>query len=229
MNQSKQQKIPKTVLTAEFKHETNSFCISPTTQNDFVERFLLYGEEAIAARGDANTELAGFLECQQLFAWRLIHVLSTSAQPSGMLTRDTFELFASQIVQAVRDHRHELDGVLLGLHGAMVAEGVDDGEGELLRRVRFALEGEEDSPSSLAPAPATPRYCPIAITLDLHANCSVAMAELADIIVSYKTYPHVDMRVAGVHAGTVLDAAMHRRIKPRTIRAYRPMLEVMVM
>jgi len=66
---------------------------------------------------------------------------------------------------------------------------------------------------------------PIAITLDLHANVSVEMCSLANIIVSYKTYPHIDMREVGVHAGEILQRTMAGEIRPRTIRVARPMLE----
>jgi microcystin degradation protein MlrC len=85
----------------------------------------------------------------------------------------------------------------------------EDGEGELLRRVRSVVGNE----------------LPIAITLDPHANVSEQMCALADIIVSFKTYPHIDMRDTGRQAGEILQRTMAREIKPRTIRIGRPMLE----
>jgi microcystin degradation protein MlrC len=200
---------PFTVLTAEWQHETNTFCIVPTTAASFVERGWLVGPDAIAARGDANTELAGFLDAGRTHGWNLVHVLSAHAQPGGCVTQDAYEQIAAPILAAAREHRARLSGILLGLHGAMVAEACDDGEGELLRRLR-AIVG-----------PALP----IAITLDPHANVSRAMCEHAQIIVSFKTYPHTDMRVAGRHAGDLLERTMRGEIAPRTLRVSRPMLE----
>jgi microcystin degradation protein MlrC len=105
--------------------------------------------------------------------------------------------------------QHQFDGILLGLHGAMDLDSCEDGEGELLRRIRNVV-GKD---------------MPIAITLDPHANVSNQMCALADIIVSFKTYPHIDMRDTGRQAGEILHRTMAGEIKPRTIRVSRPMLE----
>ena len=110
---------------------------------------------------------------------------------------------------AAAQRAERLDGILLGLHGAMVTEGHEDGEGALLARLR-AIVGPD---------------LPIAMTLDLQANAMPQMAELADIVVSYKTYPHVDMRERGLQAGLLLDRAMKGEIAPKTLRAHRPMLD----
>ena len=198
-----------TVLTAEFAHETNTFSRVPTSYDKFMARSnCLTGESAIAARGQANTELAGFLDAARAHDWRVIHVLSASANPGGPVTRDAFERLAGLIVAAARAHRGELHGILLGLHGAMVTEFSEDGEGELLARLRAVV------------GPGLP----IAITLDLHANVTRAMCALANIIVSYQTYPHVDMRRTGLQAGAILHRAMAGEIQPTTLRVHRPML-----
>ena len=195
------------VLSAEIYHETNTFNCRNTDVQAFKDRFLLFNAEAIAARGDANTELAGFLDVGEIHGWQIDHVLSASAGPSGIVTHTAFDLLANSVVDAAGDNHY--NGILLGLHGAMVTEFCDDGEGELLKRLR-AVVGPD---------------APIAITLDLHANVSVEMCSLANIIVSYKTYPHIDMREVGVHAGEILQRTMAGEIKPRTIRVARPMLE----
>jgi len=201
--------MPFTVLSAEFAHETNTFSKVPTGYAHFMARSrCLPGDEAIAARGHANTELAGFLDAARTHGWRLIHVLSASANPGGPVTQDAFERLAGPIVDAAQRHRHDIHGIALGLHGAMVTTQFDDGEGELLRRVR-AVVGPD---------------LPIAITLDLHANVTAAMCALANIIVSYRTYPHTDMRRTGLQAGTLLQRAMAGEIRPQTLRANLPML-----
>lgn len=196
------------VLTAEFYHESNTFSHQPADYAAFVEWYCLFGNDAIRERGDANTELAGFCDCARDYGWKQIHVLSALAYPSGVVTRDAFNRLGGAIVTAAGGHKGELDGILLGLHGAMVTEFCEDGEGELLDRLRAAV-----GPN-----------IPIAIALDLHANVTAKMCERANIVVSYKTNPHVDMRECGRRSGDILQRAMKREIRPRTLRVHRPML-----
>ncbi|WP_136619292.1 MULTISPECIES: M81 family metallopeptidase [Mesorhizobium] len=195
------------VLTAEIYHETNTFSRHPTDEQAFRDRYFLTGAEAIAQRRDANTELAGFLDVGRAHGWQVEHVLSSAAGPSGRVTRTAFDWLCEPLIAAATSENFE--GILLGLHGAMVPDFCEDGEGELLRRLR-AVVGQA---------------VPIAITLDPHANVSRRMCELADIIVAFKTYPHVDMREIGRQAGEILQRTMAGEIKPRTISARRPMLE----
>ena len=198
-----------TVLTAEMLHETNTFCALSTTLASFAERGLLYGDAAIAARQDNNTELGGFLEAAREYGWKVVHTLSAHAQPGGPVTRDAFDQLTAPILAAALAHQGQIDGILLGLHGAMVTDFCEDGEGELLKRLR----------AQIGP------HVPIGITLDPHANVSCQMCDLANIIVSFKTYPHTDMRVAGRQAGDILQRTMTGKIHPRTLRVSRPMLE----
>lgn len=195
------------VLTAEISHETNSFSLQETDEQAFLSRYVLTGAEAISERGEANTELAGFLDTGRAHGWQIKHVLSAAAGPSGKVRRTTFDWLCDPIVSMIK--QHPFDGILLGLHGAMDLDFSEDGEGELLRRIREVV-GQD---------------MPIAITLDPHANVSKQMCDLADIIVSFKTYPHVDMRDTGRQAGEILHRTMAGEIKPHTIRVSRPMLE----
>ncbi len=195
------------VLTAELAHETNTFSRLLTGKQAFRDRYVLMGDDAVVARRDGNTELAGFLDAGHAHGWHVEHVLSAAAGPSGKVKRAAFEWLCDPIVAALECGR--FDGILLGLHGATVLDFSDDGEGEILRRMR-AVCGED---------------LPIAITLDPHANVSTEMCSLADIVVSFCTYPHVDMRETGRRAGAILQRTMAGEIKPRTIRASCPMLE----
>ena len=200
---------PFRVLSAEFAHETNTFSILPTAFAQFeAQDCFLSADAAISARGNSNTELAGFSDAARAHGWELRHVLSAIAQPAGRVTADAFERLAGPIVEAARQQRDQLDGILLGLHGAMVTDQFDDGEGELLARLR-AVVGHD---------------LPIAVTLDLHANVTRAMCAHADIIVSYRTYPHVDMRATGLNAGNILHRTMAGEIRPTTVRAWLPLL-----
>jgi microcystin degradation protein MlrC len=195
------------VLTAELSHETNTFSRRKTDAQAFKDRYVLFGNEAIAARSEANTELAGFIDAGKAHGWQIDHVLSAAAGPNGKVERATFEWLCDPIIAAVE--RGGFDGILLGLHGAMVLDFCEDGDGEILRRIRLLTGGA----------------IPIAITLDPHANVSPQMCSLADIVVSFRTYPHIDMQETGRRAGAILHRAMAGEIKPRTIRVGRPMLE----
>ncbi len=195
------------VLSAELSHETNTFSRRATGAQAFKDRYVLIGDEAIAARSEANTELAGFLDAGRAHGWQIEHVLSAAAGPSAKVERAAFEWFCDPIVAAAE--RGGFDGILLGLHGAMVLDFCEDGDGEILRRIRASLSGKT----------------PIAITLDPHANVSQQMCELADIIVAFRTYPHIDMRETGRRAGAILQRAMAGEIRPQTIRVCLPMLE----
>jgi len=195
------------VLTAELAHETNTFSRRLTGAQAFKDRYVLFENAAVTARSDANTELAGFVDAGRAHGWEIEHVLSASAGPSGKVERAAFEWLCDPIVAAVGQGR--FDGILLGLHGAMVLDFCEDGDGEILRRIRASLSAE----------------IPIAITLDPHANVSQQMSSLADIVVSFRTYPHIDMRESGARAGGILHRTMAGEVKPRTIRVSRAMLE----
>ena len=194
------------ILSAEFSHETNTFNVYPTTLVSFSNHVLLNGKQAIAQRGNKNTELAGLLDVGAEHNWQIEHCFSALAGPGGKVTSHAFD----EILKPL-EHRfsEQWDGVFLMLHGAMVTDFCDDGEGEILRRVRAVL-----GPN-----------IPIAVTLDPHANVTLQMCQLAQILVSFNTYPHVDMRETGQRAAQILQRALVKEIQPQTLRAHRPMLE----
>ncbi len=194
------------VLIAEFLHESNTFNVHKTGVSSYEADTLLIEDDQIKARANANTGIAGSIDCGREFGWNMTHAVSAHAGPWGPLTTEVFEYIGGLIIDAARTEHP--DGVLLCLHGAMVTELHGDGEGELLSRLRDVIGTD----------------VPLAITLDLHANVSSKMCDHADIVVSYKTYPHIDMRAAAYHAGCVLQRAMSGEISPRTVRAHRPML-----
>src|SRR5690606_18420604 len=115
-----------------------------------------------------------------------------------------FEEFAAVILAAA----HEMDGILLHLHGAMSTQSHDDGEGELLARIRTAV------------GPAIP----IVVVLDLHATLTQRMADNANALISYRTYPHIDQYERGHQAAALLDRAIRGEIRPKVAIARRPIL-----
>lgn len=198
-----------TVLTAEFVTENNTFMKGRTELHDFEVDTLLEGDAACRARRDANTELAGFLDVADKAGWRVIHTISASASPNGPVSRTAYDHIAGVICRAVEANKGRLDSILLSLHGAQVTEFCEDGEGELLARIR-AITG----PDML-----------IGVTLDLHANVTRAMVRDAQIWVSFKTYPHVDMRDCGRQLARLMGDAMAGRTRPVTLRRDVPMMD----
>jgi microcystin degradation protein MlrC len=197
------------VLSAQIMHESNSFSVRLTSLDRFADVILLHGDEALRALEGTNTEVAGFLDVAREKSWELVHVISAHANPAGCVTEDAFEEIVKVVENAARRERDHLDGILLAFHGAMVTTRSGDGEGEILERLRVIVGPD----------------VPIAATLDLHANVTRRMCELADILVSYKTYPHIDMRVAGRRAGELLHRVMAGEIEPHTLFVRPPMLE----
>lgn len=178
-----------------FLHETNTFAPSPATFEDFINGGgappLVAGESIFAAVADSNIGLCGFIDAPESLNWTLLPTLWTAASPSAQVTEDAFERIAAGILAGIRDAM-PLDGVYLDLHGAMVTEHFDDGEGELLRRVR-ALVGDA---------------VPVVVSLDLHGNVTRTMVEQADMLIAYRTYPHVDMAETGARCATAMAALL---------------------
>ena len=201
--------MPFHILTGAFVHESNTFKQGETTLQDFRDDVLDLGQSAIDRFGGVNDELAGFLDAGRAAGWRVTHSVSAHATPGARVSAEAYDHIAGLICAAAAEHRATLDGILLSLHGSMVPSFCEDGEGELLRRLR-AIVGPD---------------MPIAATLDLHAMVTPAMVEQAQILVSYKTYPHVDMRKIGRQAGDLLDATLRGAIRPRTLRVHVPMLD----
>jgi microcystin degradation protein MlrC len=192
------------VLVAGFKHETNTFSVLPTDLAAYQARGLYRGRQLLDVFPGTNTEIAGFLDGAKRHGWEPVLSTVADATPSGKLTRDCYETVAGEIVADARRAAGEAGGlaaVLLNLHGAMVAEHLFDGEGELLGRLRAALG---------------PKVV-IAATLDLHANVTDQMAREADILVSYRTYPHIDMHEIATETVGIVARTLAGEISPRTL------------
>jgi len=178
-------------------HETNTFALEPTTEATFQTAGILRGEEIIAQHAAASTPVAGFLEVGADPGVELVPLVFSSPNPSGTITRDAFEAIVGDLLARLRD-RGPWDAVLLALHGAAVAEDVDETDGEIVARVR-ALVG-----------PAVP----IGVTLDLHANVGPRLVTHADVVTVFQTNPHVDAREQAAACGRLTVAAARGEIRP---------------
>jgi microcystin degradation protein MlrC len=189
------------IVIAMMMHETNTFSPLRTT----IEQFRpLAGEAAIAEFKDTNTQLGGFLDVAQRMGAEVVVPLAGGAHPSGYVEKRAYEDMCDAIVGGIRSG---CDAAFLALHGAMVAEHVDDGEGELLRRIRAVA----------------PRL-PIAVGLDFHTQLTAAMVDHATVITGYRTYPHIDMAETAQRAGRTLVRALDDEVKPVMVWGIRPML-----
>jgi len=179
-----------------FQHETNTFSPVPATFADFEAPDawpgLTRGAGMFEAVAGINLPAAGFVQEARSLHHELVPLAWCSAQPSGRVTRDAFERIATMFLEDLRACG-SVDGVYLDLHGAMVAEHVDDADGELLRRIRSVVGAG----------------VPVVASLDFHANLSGEMARCATALVSYRTYPHVDMAECGARAARVLHDILH--------------------
>jgi microcystin degradation protein MlrC len=188
-----------------FLHETNTFAPTKATYDAFVHGggwpSMLRGADVLTL-GRINVGLAGFIEAAQPHGWELVPTIFTAASPSAHVTKDAYERIAKAIVDGIAA-AGAIDAVYLDLHGAMVAEHLDDGEGEILARVRHIV-----GPN-----------LPMVASLDLHANVTPEMVAHADALIAYRTYPHVDMadtgRACAAHLARLL------KTKERLAKAFR--------
>ncbi|PWT90035.1 M81 family metallopeptidase [Bradyrhizobium sp. PMVTL-01] len=195
------------VLSAQIAHETNTFSIVPTTLDDFRKRLFLLGAEIAPALGATKMEIAGHLDAAKRYGWTLVQPIAASATPSGKVTAECWAELQRLVYEACETG--PLDGVILALHGAMVTETDEDAEGALLEGLRKRL-GET---------------IPIAVTLDLHANVTKRMGRLANIMLPYRTYPHIDQYETALRAADLLQSAMDGNIRPKVVHLQGPLLD----
>jgi microcystin degradation protein MlrC len=175
-----------------FVHETNTFAPTKARFEHFAMAdgwpALVRGPAMVEAVKGINLPAAGFVEATLGLGHELVPLTWCSATPLAHVEREAYERIAGMLLDDIRQAL-PLDGLYLDLHGAMVAEHHEDGEGELLRRIR-ALVGET---------------LPIVVGLDLHANVTESMVRHATALVAFRTYPHVDMAETGARAARLLD------------------------
>lgn len=194
------------LLIAMMKHETNTFSPVPTP----LARFghgpgPLYGEAAIQAFRGTGSGLGAYLDIAARENAEVELPIAASASPSRPVEDAAYAHIADAICDAVV--KGGFDGILLDLHGAMVTESFEDGEGELLRRIR-AIDGKT----------------PVAVAYDMHANLYDAMVDNATVVAGYRTYPHVDTYETAKRAGDILIRAIRGEVRPVIAWGNVPML-----
>lgn len=195
-------------VLATISHETNTFSPIPTPLASFAigrtDGMPIAGDEAIEAYRRTNTPICAFIDLAEKENAEIMLPVAGIAAPSGLVSDDAFNAMVDSVCDAVKNG---CDAVFLDLHGAMVTESHDDGEGKLLRRLR-----------EIAPD------LPMAVALDFHTNMSPTMIKNATVITGYRTYPHVDTYETGARCGKTLLRMLKGEVVPKIVWGKLPML-----
>ncbi len=192
------------VVIAMMKHETNTFSPVPTPITRFGNGGPEWDGQALAAYEKTATPMGAFIDLARAEGAEIVTPVAAEAWPSGPVEDAAFARLSDAIAEEVDKG---CDLILLDLHGAMVTESHEDGEGELVARLR-----------GLAPE------TPIAVALDLHGNLSDKIVDNADVVTGFKTYPHTDMYETGELAGRIAFKALKGGCRPAMAWGNRPML-----
>jgi len=189
------------IAVARFSHETCTFCPNITTLDDWERGGILYGDDVLDTEGRGKSYITGYKEiADKDETVELVGILMTRrAMTVGMgswLTTEAFDTITGKIVEGLKG-AGKLDGVLLALHGAMAVTNIPRPEAELARRVRNVVG-----------------KIPIMVTLDLHANEDVELANASDGVFILKTYPHLDGHDIGKKAAKCIIETIKGYFKP---------------
>src|SRR5262249_43851312 len=162
-------------------HETSTFAPTPTRLADFEAGMGLFRGPAVLERfRGTNNCTGGFIAGAEKHGFELVPLLWTVAYPGGLIEPPAYEALKGELLERLAQ-AGPVDGVLLDLHGAMVVEGIDDGDGDLIEAVRRAV------------GPA----CPVVATFDLHGNHTQRRLDAATAVVGFDTDPHIAMAGPG--------------------------------
>ena len=186
------------IATGGIIHETSTCVDTRTTVEDFEhDRGIIRGEAMLERFRGANVQTGGFIEAADEYGFELVPLLRASAFPGGLIRRSDYDALKAELVERL-EAAGPVDGVLLDLHGAMVVEGIDDGDGDLIAAVREVIGPD----------------APIGVPQDLHGNHSQWRVDVADVIVGYDTFPHIDVAERGKETGEIVVRAIRGEIRP---------------
>ncbi len=198
----------KSIFIGGIWHETNTFSTKKTYIKDFKSYQWHEGQNMIKKNLKTNTEIGGFLDIFNQKGFRIQPSLFAAAVPSGIVTKKTF-LKIVKIILSNLD-KDDIDGVALALHGALVVEGIDLPEHFLIKKIKNKLK----------------KNIPIVATFDLHANLSLELFQICDMLIGYDTFPHIDMGERGKEAAMFLCKMIETEIKPKKYFKKIPLLTV---
>ncbi len=188
------------IFIGSFAHETNTFWPAKTEIEAFRNRYYVTGQALVKTFEGTETPLGAFLDVLRESGAEGIFSVAASAEPSGHVSREAYEEITGILLDDLASAADRIDGVLLALHGAMVAEHEEDGEGALLEKVRKLV------------GPGRP----VIVTLDLHANITKRMADNTDAMIPFHEYPHIDGYDRGLDAARMMIRTLDGEIRPVT-------------
>jgi microcystin degradation protein MlrC len=177
--------------------ETNTWSPIPTGLATFEDTLLFHGDATAQPPDLYNDPLIAWRSAAEARGHTVIEGIAAFAEPAGLTTRSVYEALVGELLDGIRAAL-PLDIVLLNLHGAMVADGEDDCEGDVLARVR-ALVGPD---------------VVIGAELDLHCHVTERMVRSASALVIYKEYPHTDVRERAAELFAICADAAAGRVRP---------------
>lgn len=178
-------------------HETNTFSRVPADYAQFEASGVLRGEEVAQRHGTAQSTMAGYLEAGERLGVEVVPLLFASTGPCGTITRDAFERIVGEMLERLGE-AGPWDGVLLAQHGAAVADGFPDADGEVAARVRRAVGPD----------------VPVGMSLDMHGNLTERMVASTTVTNVYLTNPHLDARARGLDCAGLIVRAVRQEIRP---------------
>lgn len=182
------------ILLAGIKHETNTFAKGKTSFEQFKERIFWENEEVISYFKNTKTECGGMLDSLITYHHIPVPVIMADSQPGGIVDTKVADYVCDKIKEKLVTEK--IDAILLVLHGAMVLDSNEDGEGYILEKIR-----------TLCPT------IPIVATLDMHANLTEKMVQNANAFFAYDTYPHIDLYERGKEAADFLNNILNSHFK----------------
>ena len=187
-------------------HETHSFMRPPTALADFAAQSLYFGDGLVASLSGSRSGVGGMIDRASDYGWQLRPTLYAAAMPAGLVTGAAYRALLGEFTKRLA-RQTPVDGLLLALHGAMVADGELDPEADIVARARAIVGGET----------------PIVVLLDMHGNISPRLVELADALLAYNTNPHIDGYARGIEAAELMARLLRREARPTAALA-RPAL-----
>lgn len=187
-------------------HESDSFSPTPTRLADFGWP-AVRDADFLPLHEKASTTIAGYMEGARRYGLDLVPAMFAQATPGGPLTRETFDTLSAALIDRIRA-LGKIDGLLLALHGAMVADGYPHGDAELVKRIRAAL-GER---------------LPIMVVHDFHANVAPEIVKLTTVLVTFKECPHLDPKDRGIQVARIMADTVAGKVHPVQALAKPPMV-----
>lgn len=191
------------VLLAGVRHEVNTFVPGVIDLETFQRHLLVEGDDVLGPKHGSNQEVDGAVDVARAEGVELVPVIYSHVQAGPPISDAAYDYISGRILAAVRQYHHQLDGILLLLHGAMATESSEDPEGELIATVRDIVGPQ----------------MPISVSFDMHCHFTALKASSATSIVGYHTHPHVDFYDTGARAMRLLVKTMRGEARP--LLAYR--------